>query len=154
MARPSQHMYHICFCLLSLTCVNTPSYIHSPLPAGQLLNFHVYPYSLSVWSRRHTPLADNIYWNSCILNVLVFAAGAVTSSVVYYNLWEYTRKEKCYLFVFYNKNSNGLLNDFGAWKKKNKSADVYLTSSVCPLIDHGQQPMKIHTEVTLLYKYV
>ena len=26
-------------------------------------------------------------------------------------------------------------------------------SSVCPLIDHGQQPMKMHTEVTLLYKY-
>ena len=22
---------------------------------------------------------------------------------------------------------------------------------VCPLIDHGQQPMKMHTEVTLLY---
>ena len=24
---------------------------------------------------------------------------------------------------------------------------------VCPLIDHGQQPKKMHTEVTLLYKY-
>ena len=23
---------------------------------------------------------------------------------------------------------------------------------MCPLIDHGQQPMKMHTEVTLLYK--
>ena len=23
-----------------------------------------------------------------------------------------------------------------------------------PLIDHGQQPMKMHTEVTLLYKYI
>ena len=23
---------------------------------------------------------------------------------------------------------------------------------LCPLIDHGQQPMKMHTEVTLLYK--
>ena len=23
---------------------------------------------------------------------------------------------------------------------------------VCPLIDHGQQPMKMHTEVTLLYE--
>ena len=39
---------------------------------------------------------------------------------------------------------------FGAWKKKNKSADVDLTSSV----DHGQQPMKMHIEVTLLYKYL
>ena len=24
---------------------------------------------------------------------------------------------------------------------------------VCPLIDHGQQPMKMYTEVMLLYKY-
>ena len=38
-----------------------------------------------------------------------------------------------------------------AWKKKNKSADVTLTPSVCPLIDHGQQPMEMHREVTLLY---
>ena len=31
-----------------------------------------------------------------------------------------------------------------------------LTPSVCmcPLIDHGQQPMKMHTEVTLLYNYI
>ena len=45
---------------------------------------------------------------------------------------------------------------FGAWKKKNKSADViwrgFDVIRVCPLIDHGQQPMKMHTEVTLLYK--
>ena len=31
-----------------------------------------------------------------------------------------------------------------------------LTSSVCvcvcPLLDHSEQPMKMHTEVTLLYK--
>ena len=25
---------------------------------------------------------------------------------------------------------------------------------VCPLIEHGQQPMKMHTEVTLLYNTV
>ena len=24
---------------------------------------------------------------------------------------------------------------------------------MCPFIDHGQQPMKMHTEVTLLYNY-
>ena len=39
---------------------------------------------------------------------------------------------------------------------KNKSADViwrgFDGNCVCPLIDHGQQPMKMHTEVTLLYK--
>ena len=43
---------------------------------------------------------------------------------------------------------------FGARKKKNKSVDVDLTPSVCSLIDPGQQPMKMHTEVTLLYKLV
>ena len=50
------------------------------------------------------------------------------------------------------------LKDFGAWKKKNKSADVIWRGfdAICvrPLIDHGQQPMKMHTEVTLLYKVV
>ena len=39
---------------------------------------------------------------------------------------------------------------------KNKSADViwrgFDGNCVCPLIAHGQQPMKMHTEVTLLYK--
>ena len=40
---------------------------------------------------------------------------------------------------------------WGAWKKKNKPADVDLTPSVCVLIDHSQQPMQMHTEVTLLY---
>ena len=49
---------------------------------------------------------------------------------------------------------------WGAWKKKNKSTDViwrgFDAICVCPLIDHGQQPMKMHTEVTLLYnvKYI
>ena len=32
--------------------------------------------------------------------------------------------------VLYNKNPNGLLKVLGAWKKKNKSFDVDLTSSV------------------------
>ena len=83
-----------------------------------------------------------------------YHVNAVTSSVIYYST--HTRK-KCYLFVLYNKNSNGLLKDFGAWTKKNKSADVIwrgfdaICVCVCPLIDHGQQPMKMHTEVTLLY---
>ena len=26
--------------------------------------------------------------------------------------------------------------------------------NLCPLIDYGQQPMKVHTEVTLLYKFL
>ena len=41
-------------------------------------------------------------------------------------------------------------------KKKNKSADViwrgFGAICVCLLIDDGQQPMKMHTEVTLLYE--
>ena len=60
-------------------------------------------------------------------------------TVVLYTLWcllwsiKYTHTEKCNLFVLYNKNWNGLLywRIFGAWKKKNKSADVDLTPSVC-----------------------
>ena len=64
--------------------------------------------------------------------------------------------EKCYLFVLYNKSSNDLLKGFGAWKKKKNSADViwhgFDIICVCPLIDHGQQPMEVHTEVMLLYK--
>ena len=39
-----------------------------------------------------------------------------------------------------------------AWKKKNKSA-VFDANCVCLLIDHGQQPMEMHTEVKLLYKH-
>ena len=39
---------------------------------------------------------------------------------------------------------------FGAWKKKNKYADViwcrFYAISVCSLIDHDQQPMKMYTE--------
>ena len=47
----------------------------------------------------------------------------------------------------------------GACKKKNillTWSDVDLTSSVCvcPLVGHGKQPMKMHTEVTLLYKII
>ena len=42
-----------------------------------------------------------------------------------------------------------------AWKKKNKSADMiwcgFDAICVCSLIDYGQQPMKMHTEVMLLY---
>ena len=43
---------------------------------------------------------------------------------VFCDLLQYTHTEKCYLFVLYNKNSNGLLKDFGGIKKKDKFADV------------------------------
>ena len=85
-------------------------------------------------------------------------SGGVT--VVLYTLWgllKYTRTERCNLCVSYNKNSNGLLKDFGGKKKEKQVRWRYLTwiwrhLCVSPLIDYGQQPMKMHTEVTLLYK--
>ena len=50
------------------------------------------------------------------------------------------------------------MKDFWGIKKKNKSAEViwrgFDAICVCPLIDHGQQPMKMPTEVTLLYIYI
>ena len=67
--------------------------------------------------------------------------------------------EKINLFVLYNKNSNGLLKDF--WGMKNKRTSLLMWSEVDNLmpsvcvsfntVDHSQQPMEIHTEVTLLY---
>ena len=92
---------------------------------------------------------DEVQWRDCC------SLHAVTSSVIYYS----THTEKCNLFVLYNKNSNGLLKDFwGMKKEEKKSADViwrgFDAICVCLLIDHGQQPMKMHTEVTLLYKYI
>ena len=41
-----------------------------------------------------------------------------------------------YIFILYNKNSNGLLKilgDLGAWKKKTKSADVICCGFQCHL---------------------
>ena len=71
------------------------------------------------------------------------------------DLLQYTHTEKCYLFVLYNKNSNVLLKDFGGMKKEKQVCWRDLTwiwrhLCMCPLIDHGQQPMKMPTEVTLL----
>ena len=73
---------------------------------------------------------------------------------VFCDLLQYTRTEKYNLFVLYNKNSNGLLKDLGYEKRKtNPLMWIWRHLCVCPLIDHGQQPIKIHTEVTLLYTY-
>ena len=55
----------------------------------------------------------------------------------------------------YSKNWNGLLKDFRGMKKETQVCwRAFDAICVCPLIDYGQQPMKMHTEVTLLYKYV
>ena len=81
-------------------------------------------------------------------------------AVVLYTLWrllrsitEHTHTEKCYLFVLHNENSNGLLKDFWGIKKEKQVRwrDLTWIDAIC-VCDHGQQPMKMHTEVTLLYK--
>ena len=62
--------------------------------------------------------------------------------------------EKCNLFVSYNKNSNGILKYFAGMKKKILLTWFWRHMCVYPLIDHVQQPMKMQTEVTLLYNHV
>ena len=78
---------------------------------------------------------------------------------VFCDLLQYTDTKKCNLFVLYNKNSNGLWKDLGGMtKEKQVCWRGFDAICVCPLIslliDHGQQPMKMPTEVTLLYKYI
>ena len=68
-------------------------------------------------------------------------------TVVLYTLWRLlwsiaVHTGKCNLFVLYNKNSNGLLKDFGGMKKEKQVCWRELTK-----IDHGQQPMRMHTIV-------
>ena len=63
------------------------------------------------------------------------------------DLLQYTQTHrKCNLFVLYDKNSNGLLKDLGGHEKRKTSTLMWSD------VDHGQQPMKMHTEVTLLNK--
>ena len=80
---------------------------------------------------------------------------------VLYTLWRllwsitvHAHTEKYSLFVLYNKNSSGLLKDFGEHEKRKTSLLTWIWRHlcVCPLIYHGQQPIKMHTEVPLLYK--
>ena len=76
---------------------------------------------------------------------------------VFRDLLQYTHTEKCYLhaFVLYNKSSNGLLKDFWGMKKEKQVCwRGFDANCVCPLSDHGQQPMKMPTDVTLLYNVV
>ena len=76
---------------------------------------------------------------------------------VFSDLLQYTHTEKCNPF-YAIKIQMVYWRIFGAWKKKNKSADViwrgFEAICVCvyPLVDDAQQPIKIHAELTLLYK--
>ena len=71
-------------------------------------------------------------------------------------LWCYysTRARKNVIYLFYTIKIHLL----GTRERKTnllKWSDVDLTPSVCvcPWIDHGQQPMKMHREVSLLYNH-
>ena len=73
---------------------------------------------------------------------------------VFCDLLQYTHMENL-IYLFYNKISNGLLKYLRGHEKRKTNpltwSDVNLTPFVCLLIDHGQQRMKMDTEVTLLY---
>ena len=76
---------------------------------------------------------------------------------VFCDLLQYTCTGKCHVFVLYNKISNGVFNNLGGLKEEKQvrwrdMARIRRHLCVCPFIDHGQQPMKMLTEVTLLYK--
>ena len=74
---------------------------------------------------------------------------------IFCDLLQFTHTGKSNLFVLYNKIQMVYWSILGPRKKKNKSADVIWhrldAICVCLLIDHGQQQMKMHTEVTLFY---
>ena len=88
-----------------------------------------------------------VEWRDCC------SLHAVISSVIYYS----THTQENVIYLFYTiKIQMVYWRILGHGKRKTSPLTWYgvdLTSSVCPLIDHGQQPMKMHTEVTL-YKLV
>ena len=85
-----------------------------------------------------------------LLNLLFF-----TRCDVFCDLLQYTHTETCNLFVLYNKNSSALLKDFWGHEKRKTSLLTWIWCHlcVCPLIDHGQQPMKIPTSRNYYYCY-
>ena len=67
-------------------------------------------------------------------------------------LWSITVHTHTNLFALYNKNLNDLLKNLGGMKKEKQVCwrDLaWIWRHLCAC----QQPMKMHTEVTLLYKY-
>ena len=77
---------------------------------------------------------------------------------VFCDLLQYTHTRENVIYSFYTiKIQMVYWRILGHEKRKTSPLTWYgvdLTPSVCvcPLIDHGQQPMKTHTEVTLLHK--
>ena len=89
---------------------------------------------------------DQLEWCDCSLH-------AVTSSVIYYS----THTWKNVIYLFYTiKIQMVYWRSWGQLKKEKQvrwrdMAWIWRHLCVCPLIDHSQQPMKMHTEVMLLY---
>ena len=121
----------------------------SKQPCKSLWYFYVcYTDDHIMSKKRKSTTRDEVEWRDCC------SLHAVTRL-----LWSFTvhTNGKCYLFVLYNKNWNGLSKDLGARKKKSgpltRSDEADFLSSVCvrPLTDHDQQPMKVDTAVKLLH---
>ena len=74
---------------------------------------------------------------------------------VFCDLLQYHTQGKYNPIFLYNKNSNGLLEDVWGMKKEKRDLTwIWRHLCVYPLVDHFQQPMEMHTEVTLLYNTV
>ena len=94
------------------------------------------------------------------MTVVLYSLHAVTSSVIYYST--HPRKNLIYLFytkkkLFYIKIQMVYWRIFGAWKKKNQSADViwrgFDVICVCPFNrSRSTTNENAHCRVTLLYK--
>ena len=88
----------------------------SKQPCKSLWYFYVcYTDDHIMSKKRKSTTRDEVEWRDCC------SLHAVTRL-----LWSFTvhTNGKCYLFVLYNKNWNGLSKDLGARKKKNESADA------------------------------
>ena len=76
---------------------------------------------------------------------------------VFCYLLQYTRTEK---YLFYSIKIQTVYCRILRGIKKEKQAYwhnlslIWCQLSLCPIIDYDQQPMKVHTEVTLLYKFL
>ena len=61
-----------------------------------------------------------LFFRACVARLLFF-----TRCDGFCDLLQYTHTEKWNLFVLYNKNSNSLLKDFGAWKWKTSTLTLF-----------------------------
>ena len=55
--------------------------------------------------------------------------------------------------MIYTNQATSLARDIAVRSVIGLHKSDHISDVICPLIDHGQQPMKMYIEVTLLYKY-